>query len=401
MKKNILLTIAVTIILTASFSCKKSNNNDNLPPPPPPSSTSIALINGSLFDGVKSGLISDAIIIIDNGLITSVGTSSTLDIPDGASIIDIQGSYILPGFMNTHVHAGYDANNLKEWAQAGVTTVRDVGNFGSSSEVGFNLRDNLLNDTMNARLVAAGPLVTTIGGYGNLPVSSVNDAIETTQRLIDFGADIIKIAIEDDLQGQTWPLLTMDEIEAIVQTTHNNNTRVAAHISRSHHLYMAIQAGVDDVNHMVINSLPDSLIMLMVENNMYWVSTLELWKGVSEMYNINWDIIARNNLKRFVEAGGKVATGTDFAGYVTPFQLGMPILELQLMQEAGMTNEQIIIASTRNSAYVCNMENELGTIEPDKIADIIVVGENPLDKIEALLNIRMVIHNGRIIRDER
>lgn len=401
MKKYQVTILIIVIILITFLSCKKSQDDNNVTPPPPPQVTGYALINGTLFDGVSSGLISDAIIIVDDGLIKAVGTSATVEIPDSMKTIDIHGSYILPGFMNAHIHSGYDAGNLKKWAKAGVTTVRDVGNLGSSPQDGFNQRDNLMNDTMNARLVAAGPLVTTVGGYGNFPVSSTDDAIEKTQGLIDAGADFIKIAIEDDLQNQQWPLLPIEQIQAIVQTTHDNNTRVAAHISRAHHLYMAIQCGVDDVNHMVINSLHDSLIELMIENNMYFVSTLELWQGVSEMYNINWDIIARNNLKRFSEAGGKVATGTDFGGYITPFQLGMPITEMKLMQEAGMTNEQIIIASTKNAAYVCNMENELGTIEPDKIADIIVVNENPLENLEALLDIRMVIHNGRIIRDER
>ena len=79
----------------------------------------------------------------------------------------------------------------------------------------------------------------------------------------------------------------------------------------------------------------------------------------------------------------------------------MPILEMQLMQEAGMTNEQIIMAGTKNAAYVCNRENILGTVEPDKIADIIIVNGNPLENLESLLDIHMVIHNGRIIRDER
>ncbi len=401
MKKYQVSILIIVIILITFLSCNKNEDNNNITPPPPPQVTGYALINGSLFDGVSSGLISDAIIIIDDGLIKAVGTSTSFELPDSMTTIDLQGAYILPGFINAHIHSGYDANNLKEWAKAGVTSVRDVGNIGSSPQDGFNQRDNLMNDTMNARLVAAGPLVTTVGGYGNFPVNSTEDAIEKTQGLIDAGADFIKIAIEDDLQNQTWPLLPTEHIKAIVQTTHDNNTRVAAHISRAHHLYMAIQCGVDDVNHMVINSLHDSLIALMIENNMYFVSTLELWQGVSEMYNINWDIIARNNLKRFSEAGGKVATGTDFGGYVTPFQLGMPIIEMQLMKEADMTNEQIIIASTKNAAYVCNMENDLGTIEPDKIADIIVVNENPLENLEALLDIRMVIHNGRIIRDER
>ncbi len=111
-------------------------------------------------------------------MIQDVGTSATIDLPDSMKTIDIQGSYILPGFMNAHIHSGYDANNLKEWAKAGVTSVRDVGNLSSSPEDGFNQRDNLMNDTMNARLVAAGPLVTTVGGYGNFPVTSTDDAIE-------------------------------------------------------------------------------------------------------------------------------------------------------------------------------------------------------------------------------
>jgi len=395
MKGYLLIIFTISCLFITGLSCKKVQDSliNELP-----EHSSLVLINGFLFDGVNSGLIPEAVIIIKDGYIKSVGTTSTLVVPNGAKIIDVKGSYILPGFINAHVHSGYTASNLKEWAKAGVTSVRDVGNLSTTPEEGFIIRAALLKDTMNARLVAAGPLVTTVGGYGNYPVTSPNDAMQKTQGLIDAGADLIKIAIEDNLQGQQWSMLSMEEIKIIVQTTHNNNTRVSAHISRSHHLYMAIKGGVNDVCHMVIDNLPDSLITLMIQNNMYWVSTLELWNGVSDMYNLNWDEKAKDNLRRFVEAGGKVATGTDFDGYITPFQLGMPILEMQLMQEAGMTNEQIIIASTLNAAYVCNMENELGSIESEKIADIIVLNENPLNNLESLLDIRMIIHNGKIIQ---
>ena len=162
---------------------------------------------------------------------------------------------------------------------------------------------------------------------------------------------------------------------------------------------MAIKGGVNDVVHMVIDNVPDSLITFMIEKNMYWVPTLELWKGVSERYNLNWISVAKNNLIRFVNAGGKVAIGTDYDGYVTPFDLGMPITEIRLMKEAGMTPMQIIIAGTQNAARVCNLENELGTIEPGKIADIIIVKDNPLEDLESLLDVQMVIHNGEIIKD--
>ncbi len=150
---------------------------------------------------------------------------------------------------------------------------------------------------------------------------------------------------------------------------------------------------------MVIDSLPDPLITDMIAKDIYWVPTLELWKGVSRIHNLNWDTVAQNNLRRFVEAGGKVAVGTDYEGYIFEFDSGMPMLELQLMHEAGMTPMQIIMAATRHAAHVCNLENEFGTIEPGKIADIICVNNNPLHDLESLSNVQLVIHNGEIIHE--
>jgi imidazolonepropionase-like amidohydrolase len=385
------LFLITSFLITCSRSKKPTSDNDFV--------DGIAVTNGFLINGTGAEPIPKAVILIKDGHIQAVGTESSLGIPTGAEIIDVKGAYILPGLMNTHVHSGYDEDNLKEWAKSGVTTVRDLGNLTTSPELGFSIRDSLLNDNENSRLVAAGPLVTTVGGYGNYPVTSPDDAEARVNGLVDAGADLIKIAIEDYLQGRTWPMLSMDEIQRITQTAHNRNKRVAAHISRSKHLYMAIQGGVDDVVHMVIDYLPDSLITFMIEKDMYWVPTLELWWGVSELHHLNWDVIAKDNLQRFVQAGGKVAIGTDFDGYITPFDLGMPMREIQLMQAAGMTPVQILVAGTRHAAHVCNLENELGTIEPGKIADIIVVNGNPLDDLEALLDVQMVIHNGEVIRD--
>ncbi|MFC2083993.1 amidohydrolase family protein [Bacteroidota bacterium] len=384
--------VILFLLIVCSENPSPASSNNNV-------KGTFAIINGFLINGSGSDPIPSSIVIIQDGLIKSVGTNSTLEIPSEAEIIDLQGSYILPGLINTHVHSAYNDFNLKEWAKAGITTVRDLGNLANSPEEGFSIRNTLLNDNENSRLVAAGPLVTTVGGYGNYPVTSSSDAQLKTNGLINAGADLIKIAIEDNLQGRTWPMLSIDEIKMIVQTTHNRNKQAAAHISRAKHLDMAIKGGVDDVVHMVIDNLPDSLITFMIEKNMYWVPTLELWKSVSEKYNLNWIAIAKNNLKRFVQAGGKVALGTDYDGYVTPFDLGMPITEIRLMKEAGMTPMQIIIAGTLNAASVCNLKNELGTIEPGKIADIIIVKNNPLEDLESLLNVQMVIHNGEIITD--
>jgi imidazolonepropionase-like amidohydrolase len=361
----------------------------------------IVLSNGVLIDGTGSAPIPEAVIIIEAQMIKEVGAGSGVEIPAGVEKIDLQGSYIIPGMMNTHVHNGYDESNLREWAQHGVTTVRDLGSAGDSPATVYSRRDKRNSDARNARLVAAGPLVTTVGGYGSYPVSSPTDAAEKTSRLIDLGADIIKIGIEDNLQGRQWPLLPMAEIEAIVDTAHGRGIPVSAHISRSKHLEMAVQAGVDDVAHMVIDYLPDVLMHEMILKDMYWVPTLELWEGVSEYHSLDWITTAKNNLRRFVEAGGKAAIGTDYDGYVTEFQSGLPLLEMELMQEAGMTPMQIIMAGTKHAAHVCNLEEELGTIEEGKIADLVIMPNNPLEDLQALSNIEMVIHNGVVVRDNR
>jgi imidazolonepropionase-like amidohydrolase len=127
------------------------------------------------------------------------------------------------------------------------------------------------------------------------------------------------------------------------------------------------------------------------------VPTLELWSGVSRMYNLNWIQQASHNLGRFVAAGGQVVIGTDYAGHGCPFDLGMPLTEMKLMQAAGMAPMQIIVAGTRNAAQVCGLYNQ-GTLEAGKVADVLVVDGDPLQDLEALKRTYLVIHNGERIR---
>lgn len=145
---------------------------------------------------------------------------------------------------------------------------------------------------------------------------------------------------------------------------------------------------------MVTDPLPDDLIERMVANGVYWEPTIELWKNVGH----SLDQYILDNLGRYVAAGGKVALGTDYEGYSTPFQLGMPMHEIEWMQEAGMSPMQIIVASTKNAADVCGLGTELGTLEVGKIADVLVVQGDPLQDIQALSDVRWVIHNGLVIR---
>jgi imidazolonepropionase-like amidohydrolase len=360
-----------------------------------------ALINANLIDGTGSAAIPNVVIIIQDGYISDVGTKTAINIPPGTELIDLDDAYVLPGFINCHVHNAYNADNLKAWLQEGVTSVRDLGNFSHSPSQAFSKRDDLNQDNTNARLIAVGPMVTTINGYGNYEIASPEEAETEIEDLVNEGADLIKIAIEDNLQGRLWPMLTQEEVNTIAQTAHRLNKKVSAHISTSMHVNMAITGDVDDLAHMAIDVVPNSIITSVIEQDIYWVPTLELWKLVSERHHLIWDEIALDNLLRFNRAGGKVALGTDFGGYDVDFELGMPMVEMQLMKQAGMSPLEIILSATKNAAIVCDREDELGTIEVGKIADILVVNTNPLEDLQVLSNVQIVIHNGKIVKYQR
>jgi imidazolonepropionase-like amidohydrolase len=164
-------------------------------------------------------------------------------------------------------------------------------------------------------------------------------------------------------------------------------------------LIRSIEAGADDIAHMIWDELTDSVIARMVEQDTYWVPTLELYRYVSADARNGWDQSAIDNLTRFVAAGGKVALGTDFAGYDADFELGMPMVEIEAMHEAGMSPMHIIVAATQNAAHVCNLEDDIGTLEAGKYADILIVDADPLTDIQALGRIQWVIHDGIVIRE--
>jgi imidazolonepropionase-like amidohydrolase len=345
---------------------------------------------GTLIDGTGADPLPDAVLVIEGSRIVAVGPRAAVSIPPDAQIIDLPQATILPGFVNTHVHNAYNARNLQIWAQAGVTTVRDLGE--RLGRPYFATRDRLRADPHNARLIAAGPLVTVPGGYpiaGNnfpsLTVTSPQDAREKIEQLVDEGADVIKIT----LTSGGAPSLSPEEAAAIVETAHARGIPVTAHATTAQDLLRALDAGVDDVAHMAVDRVSNDVIRRMVDAGVAWVPTLEALENRGG-----------NNLRRFVKAGGRVALGND-GGYLPGLEVGMPMREIEAMHEAGMTPMQIIVAASRDAAYVCRRADLLGTLELGKNADILVVNGDPLRNLDALQDVQLVIHDGVIIRDER
>ena len=361
----------------------------------------VVLVGGRLIDGTGADPVDDAAVAIRDGRILYAGPRNEVEIPSAAEVRDVSGLVILPGFINSHVHRGLSARNLEAWAQAGVTTVRDLGCDERSLAT---FRDLYPPEPGRARLVAAGPLITVPYGYPIVPfgggwtavVTSRQSARETGEALLDGGADLLKLALETGtVFGRTIPVLSLEEARILVRVAHGRGTVASAHITSTVDLPLALDAGADDLAHMAVDRLlTTDEVERVVAEDVYWVPSLELWRCAGPQ------TMAVNNLRRFVDAGGKVALGTDYEGYTCNWDLGMPMTEIRLMEEAGMTPMQIIVAATRHGAHVCNLERQLGTLEVGKIADLFLIEGDPLADLENLQRVRLVIREGVVIRGE-
>jgi imidazolonepropionase-like amidohydrolase len=351
-----------------------------------------ALGNLVLIDGSGAGPRTGIMVLVAKGRIEAVGAEGEIILPKNCPRIDLEGAYLLPGFINAHVHDAYNAATLRAWLSAGVTSVRDLGPQGVASFL--VQRDRLNKDPLNARIISATPLITRPGGYGSAYVDGAEEARAMVRSFADRGVDLVKVAIEDDLQGRTWPMLGHAEVSAVVGEAHARGLRVSAHISHVRNLSIALGAGVDDLAHMVVEPLPLSTAREIAARGIAWVPTLELWKGVSAKHGLDWIRIAVANTALFFRAGGTIALGTDFSGYSIPFDTGFPITEARLLREAGLSPLDVITAGTRNAALVSGRIDRLGTVEKGKIADLVVVKDNPVADIGALEHPLLVIKEG-------
>jgi imidazolonepropionase-like amidohydrolase len=356
----------------------------------------LVLVNGTLIDGTGSEPVSDAVLIIQGERILAVGTQSEIEIPRGANVIDLAGAVILPGFINAHVHFAFDEQKLEAWAQGGVTTVRDEGIVSSEGlESLMKRRDESNRNPQHARLVSAGYMMTVPNGYGDLFVASPAEARQKVFEELGLGVDLIKISMEDGYAGRSGlPKLTDEEITAIISAAHERGRLVSGHITQAAYLERLVKLGVDDIAHNAYDLVPVEVWQEMVTKDIYLTPTFTVFRNYGAP--IATCVL---NLRNFLQAGGQVALGNDYGGGPGEFELGIPMYEVEQMSQAGMTPMQIITASTQNAAIVSGIDTQVGTLEAGKVADVLVLSGNPLDDLQNLTNIRMVIHNGVIIRD--
>jgi imidazolonepropionase-like amidohydrolase len=234
------------------------------------------------------------------------------------------------------------------------------------------------------------------GGYGQREVTSVENARQVVLEEIANGADGIKVTNEDGTAGQHGlPRMTPEEYKAIVDTAHAHGIPVSGHITSGAYVMTLLNAGVDDIAHGPLDYMPDEALPLMVAHGTYLTPTFTVYKNYGTSV---WAL--EQTVGQLQTAGVRLTLGSDYGGGPGDFELGIPMVEVEEMAASGLTPMQIIEAGTRNGAQELRLGSQVGTIEVGKLADILVVAGDPLADLQALRNVRLVVHAGTLIRNE-
>jgi len=283
-----------------------------------------------------------------------------------------------------------------------------------------------------ARGFKSGPMITVPGGYPdnvwhndlNYEVTSPEEARSAVADLVARGADVIKIPLEPGGAADPWPMLNLQQVQAIVQEAHARGRLVRAHVGRINGtdvLDIVLKAGVDIVDHVPLpvfsaleeyNLIKDTgritmtpeyqdQLASLAEAGVIMVPTLAahtLWCEASNLTPQQTQACYeayQEPVGLFHALGGMVALANDY-GADDALEKGIPLREMQLLLAAGLTPMEVIEAGTRTAARVCGHGDELGTLEPGRLADLIVVDGDPLVDIAAMKRVEVVIKGGQI-----
>lgn len=374
------------------------------------STTPLVIRNGLLIDGTGADPIPDAVLVIEQGHIVAVGEAGTVEIPEGAEIIDAQGGTILPGIIDAHTHVLdrlravdgepdeiYWTLNLVQPLQAGLTTMRDVGShYASAADIAWLKRQLAGYGNMAPRVVMTGPILSAtespwreLFASSNLqgPLETPEQVRATVAALAAAGVDQIKI-VADRWSDESSPTLTEDLVRAIVAAAHEHGVWVTAH-SEAHEAGMVLASGVDQLAHWPV-SYPLPIAEAMQPELMQDLLGLE----VPVVSTFNLTVPYPEDVRRFLDSGGVIAMGTDAPGTGPLLNYSR---ELEFMVRFEMTAMEAIVASTANAAEVLGLGDQLGTLEVGMLADVIVVPGNPLEDIMEMREVVLVIRGGEVV----
>lgn len=413
----------------------------------------VAIVGGVLIDGNEGTPIQNSVVLIRGDRITAVGQVGVTPVPSDAEVINANGKTVMPGLIESHGHLMIIGHgDYSEWfpryedrimsgeilelaaeqlIYAGVTTVRDVG---APLEPSVRVRDAIAaGEIVGPRLFVSGPFI--VRGYGNydeyfqVKVNSVQEARKAAADILDGGADLLK----------PWGYIYPEDLKVIVEEAEKRGKTVATHGGALDRIRADVEAGVTSIEHFPGGGksyIEEEALELIVNSGTWIVPT---WNG-GPIYH--WtleyperlddplledflppDIYAdvrgsldrferlgyfrggkgnptayRHKLMQLYNAGARIALGTD-SGTPMNFHYEAMWQQMKLWVEYGMDPMHVLSAATRNGAEILEMADEFGTIEPGKLADIIVVDGNPLRDMMALRDPPVVIKAGEVMKN--
>lgn len=414
----------------------------------------IHIHNGTLIDGNGGEPLRNANILIKDNRIVEIGktlnrTTISGDV-ESITRIDAQGGYILPGLIDTHVHMMFEiapleqrvstpfslnffksTQHMRRTLDAGITTVRDAGgaDFGVKQAIEQGIVDGpRMQISISVLGITGGhtdnwnpsgistPLFPEYPGNPNGICDGVEEVRKKVREILRAGAEVIKVCSTGGVLSPTdhpeFTQFTEEELRVMVQEGEfRRGVKVMAHAQGAEGIKNAVRAGIHSIEHGIY--LDDEAIDLMLEHGTFLVPTLlaplavvEIGEATGAMpeYGLRKakeSIEAhRDSIARAYEAGVTIAMGTD-AG-VMPH--GTNLRELSLMCDIGMNPMEAIVATTKTASECLGWDDKIGTVEEDKLADLIILDVNPLDDIRKLQessHIQFVMKEGQVMKDIR
>jgi imidazolonepropionase-like amidohydrolase len=369
-----------------------------------------ALVGARIWDGTGAPLLEDGVVLVREGVIEAVGPAEGVDVPQGAEVTELEGRFLLPGFINAHGHVGPDGDRsnvgeqLDIYAHYGVTTVLSLGDDAEADR-----EERWSPELRQARLFVSGP---------SLNPASPEAAADEVDRVIQMGADWVKMHVNQARGRDTYP--------QVIAAARERDMPTAIHIEELDDAKGILAAGADLVAHSVRDEpVDDELIGMMLERDVCLTPTLtrELSTFVyaerpdffddpfflersapddlddfvtpqrqaqaespGALYWRDALPLAKENMVRLHEAGVGIAMGTD-TGPSGRWQGYFEHVEMEMMVEGGMTPEAVLRSTTGEAARCIGMEGQVGTIQPGAWADLVVLDADPRDDI---LNTRAI-----------
>ncbi len=394
-----------------------------------------AFVDGRVFIG-NGKILEHATVLVEDGKIISIRDTMSGLLKETRKI-PIGDNTLFPGFIDCHVHINLDGSpnpiadsfaetiitttiksvrNANKTLDAGVTTVRDMG---GKDGIDLGLKQAIQKgQAKGPRILASGKLICMTGGHGwpmGREANGPDDVRKAAREQIKAGADQIKfMATGGVLTPGVEPgctQLTYEELKAGIEEAHKIGKKTATHAMGSQGILNALHAGIDSIEHGVY--LTDEIISIMRENKTFYIPTITAGEQIGKMgvkagipaWAVEKSKIVApyhgESVKNAHKAGVAIAMGSD-AG--TPFNYhGKNLLEIPLLVKHGLSPVEALIAATSNAAQVLGMENQIGTIEPEKIADLVLVKHNPIKDIEifnSAKSITLVMKGGELIENQ-